>query len=149
MKSSYSAQNCHRVILSSILIFTRDEVLRSMLKFYLEDLRMENWYYLYNKDYRIGFQWSFFKNILENWSLKCNNLKYTQKLWVGEEQVNRKKSDIILSRKCIIQNCHLGQKGLKGNLSSYYFPLLLPQKLMLVPLRIRDGCKMRQGHFLL
>lgn len=50
MKASYSAQNCYAVILSNIFIFTRDEVLKSMLTFHLEDLRVENQNYLHKKD---------------------------------------------------------------------------------------------------
>lgn len=42
MKASYPPQNCHGVILSNVLIFTRDKVLKSLLEFYLGNLRTEN-----------------------------------------------------------------------------------------------------------
>ena len=53
-----------------------------------------------------------------------------------------------MSRKCIIQNYHLEPQVFEGNLSKYYFPLFISQKLVLLYLRIRDGFKMGQGYLL-
>ena len=62
MKASYSVQKCHGVILSNIFIFTRDKVLKSMLEFYLENLRMENQNHLYSEDFKVGLHLSLFFN---------------------------------------------------------------------------------------
>ena len=62
MKASYSVQKCHGVILSNIFIFTRDKVLKSMLEFYLENLRMENQNHLDSEDFKVGLHLSFFFN---------------------------------------------------------------------------------------